>query len=121
MIERDVVDVDTIDIFVPPIHSQFSSFVSTDPDGSVGGGEAITKSDGVRLTVGPEAVEFHAGRVFFAGIRDQEWIDTVFFSRIAQKPTAYGKAHQEQDPTRRSRIKAFAYWLILSPVSPYKK
>lgn len=97
--EADVVDVNTIDIFVPPIHSQFSSFVSTSQDGSIGGGDAITKSDGVLLTVGPEAVEFHAGRVFFAGIRDQEWIDTVFFSRIAQKPTAYGKAHQEQDPT----------------------
>jgi hypothetical protein len=97
--EANIVDVNTIDIFVPSIHTQFNQFVTTTQDGSVGGGDAINKSDGVRLSVGPEATEFHAGRIFFAGIRDQEWIDTVFFSRIAQKPTAYGKAHQEQDPT----------------------
>lgn len=97
--EASIVDANTIDIFVPAINSQFNSFVSTNPDGQIGGGDALIKSDGQVLSVGPEAVEFHQGHVFYAGFDDQEWTDTVFFSRTAQKPGAYGQCHQALDPT----------------------
>lgn len=95
-------EADSITIFVRPINSQFANFVSTTNDGQIGGGDALLKSDGRVLSVGPESVEFHQGHVFYAGWDDQEWTDTVFFSRTAQKPIAYGQCHQLQDPTDRN-------------------
>jgi len=91
--------INTIDIFIPIIDPDFTSFVTTAPDGQIDGGEALVKSDGVALTVGPKAVGFFAGRVWYAGIEASEWADTIFFSKIAQRAIAYGLCHQELDPT----------------------
>jgi len=88
-----------IDIFIPSIDPQFGSFTTTDPDGQIDGGDSLAKSDGEALTVGPKAVGFFAGRVWYAGIEASEWADTIFFSKIAQRAIAYGLCHQELDPT----------------------
>ncbi len=67
--------------------------------GQIDGGETLTKSDGRELDVGPTAIEYHAGRVWYGGINDPEWADALFFSKIAVKPNAYGICAQEADPT----------------------
>lgn len=67
--------------------------------GQVNGNVSLPKSDGKELAVGPTAVAYHAGRVWYAGIADSEWADTLFFTKIAQKPISYGFCHQEGDPT----------------------
>ena len=61
--------------------------------------EALTTTTGTILTVGPTACEAFAGRIFYAGIPDSEWSDTIFFSQIALKSKCFGTCHQEADPT----------------------
>lgn len=60
---------------------------------------SLPKPDGKKLTHGPTAVAYHAGRAWYAGIQDSEWADTIFFSKIAQRPVAFSICHQEADPT----------------------
>jgi len=59
----------------------------------------LAKPDGVATTRGFSAIEYHEGRVFYAGMGNKEYADTIFFSKIAQTPTNYGQCHQEADPT----------------------
>ncbi len=70
--------------------------------GQINGNVSLPKSDGSQLTVGPTAVVYHGARIWYAGIPDSEWADTIFFTKIAQKSIAYGVCHQEADPTNPS-------------------
>lgn len=86
--------------FVVGATSTFSSWAAQyEQLGQIDGGLALTNSDGVDQIVGFNAIEFHAGRVFIAGMPAPEHADTIFFSKIALKGSAYGKCHQEADPT----------------------
>lgn len=95
-----VIDTTNFDITFKKTHGGFTEgsplVVQT---GQLNGNVSLPKSDGKSLSVGPTAVAYHAGRAWFAGIQDSEWADTVFFSKIAQKPTSFGVCYQEADPT----------------------
>ena len=67
--------------------------------GILNGNVALPKSDGVAATQGPTAIAYHAGRVWYAGIAEKEWSDTIFFSKIAQRAIGYSRCYQENDPT----------------------
>lgn len=94
-----IVDANTIDIYVPAIDPSFANFVASLYDGQIDGGQTIDNSDGKALTVGPTACESYAGRLWYAGIDDQEWADTIMFSQVSLKPKTFGFCHQEADPT----------------------
>lgn len=96
--EAQISDVNTIVFYVPAI-SDWQSWISTAYDGQVDGGTVISNSDGKALTVGPSVCETFAGRIWYAGIDDAEWADTVFFSQVSLKTNTFGKCHQEADPT----------------------
>jgi len=87
----------TVSGVIAPIN--FGSWLSQYETLGYLGGEATAKSTGKTLTVGPSACEYYAGRVFYGGIQDTEWADTVFFSQIASKPEQYALCHAKQDPT----------------------
>lgn len=97
--QAEIINANTLEIAVSSVAGNWASWVSTSQDGQIDGGETITKSDGVALSVGPSAVSFFAGRVWYAGIEAGEWADTIFFSKTAIKPNGYGKCHQVNDPT----------------------
>lgn len=60
----------------------------------------IARSSGTGpLTVGPKAIEFHGGRLFFAGIEDSTWTDYLFFSQVVRSDDNYHRCHTEADPT----------------------
>ena len=69
--------------------------------GEVEGGVALANSEGSLVERGFEAIGFHAGRVWYAGLADGQFADHVFFSRICEKPLSYGQCFQEADPTGR--------------------
>jgi len=99
---HNVVSAPTLDTltFVVGATSNFSSWAAQYAQlGQIDGGLALTNSDGVDQVVGWNAIEFHAGRVFIAGMPAAEHSDTIFFSKVALKANAYGKCHQEADPT----------------------
>jgi hypothetical protein len=96
--EVQVSDANTLVFYVTAI-TDWSSWQDTALDGQVDGTEAIDNSDGSTLTVGPVACESWAGRIWYAGIPDSEWADTIFFSRVVTKSRNYGKCIQAADPT----------------------
>lgn len=63
------------------------------------GGLSLTRSTGTDHGDSWAAVEFHAGRVFYAGMKNTEFNDWVMFSQIADSTGKYGRCHQEADPT----------------------
>lgn len=67
--------------------------------GQINGSVSLPKSDGVASNKGPTACAYFAGRAWFAGIPTQDYQDTVFFSKISEKPSTFGVCYQEQDPT----------------------
>lgn len=93
------VGASTFDFTLPP-NSGLTTFEDQfNQLGQINGNVSLPKSDGKELTVGPAATTFAFGRCWFAGIEDSEWADTIFFSKIAQKPISYGICNQEFDPT----------------------
>lgn len=50
-------------------------------------------------TTAPRAIEFHAGRLWFAGMPDTEFADYIFYSQVVQKERNYNRCHTEADPT----------------------
>ena len=95
-----VVDATNFDFTFDKISSKFTAWISQyDQLGQINGNVALPKSDGKVLTEGPSAISYHSGRLFFAGINDSEWADTIFFSKIAQRAASYGICYQEADPT----------------------
>ena len=93
-----VVNATTFDITVPA-NTGLPTVGSTYQNGQLNGNVSLPKSDGKALSVGPSACAYHAGRCFYTGVDDSEWADTVFFSKIALKPAAFGVCYQEADPT----------------------
>jgi hypothetical protein len=87
------------DITVDPLPGWVSWVDLTIQYGEVSGTEALANSDGALVQKGFKAIAFHAGRVWYAGLADGQYADHVFFSRICEKPKAYGACHQLQDPT----------------------
>ena len=80
--------------------ANFSSWTSQYANlGQVDGGEQLPNSDGKAITVAPTACAYHAGRFCIAGIPDSQWADTLFFSQVGLKPSAYGRFFQKFDPT----------------------
>lgn len=47
----------------------------------------------------PSAVEFYAGRAFWAGIAKDTFSNLVYFSQIIENRDQYGKCYQQNDPT----------------------
>ncbi len=93
-----VIDTTNFDVTIPA-NNGLATVDSTINAGQINGNVSLPKSDGTALSVGPTACAYHAGRCFYAGIEDDQWADTIFFSKIAQKPIAYGICYQEADPT----------------------
>ena len=67
--------------------------------GSVDTGLSLTRSIGTAHDDSFNAIEFHAGRVFYAGMKNAEFSDTILFSQIAQTTDKFGRCYQEADPT----------------------
>lgn len=67
--------------------------------GSVTTGTTLTRDSGSAIAVGPSSCAFHDGRLFFAGINDNEWSDYVFFSQIPDKIEKFARCYQVADPT----------------------
>ena len=61
--------------------------------------EALIKSDGTLVERSFEAIGFHAGRLWYAGLASTRFADHVFFTRILETTEAYGQCHQRNDPT----------------------
>jgi hypothetical protein len=93
-----VIDATNFDITIPA-NSGHITVGTTIQTGQINGNVSLPKSDGKAVDVAPSACAYHAGRCWYAGIEDAEWADTIFFSKIAQKPIAYGVCYQEADPT----------------------
>jgi hypothetical protein len=67
--------------------------------GTADGSLSITRSAGTAHTDGFNAIEFHAGRIFYAGMKNQEFADTIVFSQVADSTEKFGRCYQEADPT----------------------
>jgi hypothetical protein len=98
--QAKVTGVNTIAFWVPAVDSNFDVWVSQySQRGQLDGGAVLENPDGSVLTVGPSVCEAWSGRIWYGGVDDQEWADTVFFSRISRKPGTFGYCYQEADPT----------------------
>jgi hypothetical protein len=47
----------------------------------------------------PACLSWYAGRLFYAGVDDSRWSDTVFFSRVVEQKDDIGYCFQRNDPT----------------------
>lgn len=67
------------------------------------GFDPVARSSGTGpLEVAPTAIEFHGGRLFYAGIEDPTWSDYIFFSQVVSNPLNYKRCHTDADPTSRN-------------------
>jgi len=91
-------DANTLRFYIPSI-TDWDSWQDTATDGQIDGNDPIGKADGTTLTVGPKACTAFAGRIWYAGIDDQQWADTIFFSQVSLTPISFGSCAQKADPT----------------------
>ena len=91
-------DANTLRFYITAI-TDWDSWQDTANDGQIDGNDPIYKSDGTTLTVGPKACTAWAGRIWYAGIDDQQWADTIFFSQVSLTPASFGSCAQKADPT----------------------
>ena len=78
----------------------FQSFISQYKTlGQVDTDPSLTRSSGTAHGDSPRAIEFHAGRVFYGGMLNQEFNDYIFFSQLAIDTERFEKCYQEADPT----------------------
>ena len=61
--------------------------------------DPLVKNDGAAYDERPAVVEAHDGHLFYLGIPNSEYSDTIFFSQLAAKPIDFGKCYQKADPT----------------------
>lgn len=47
----------------------------------------------------PTSIAFYAGRVWYSGVTDKDFIGKVYFSQVIKTDAEAGKCHQENDPT----------------------
>lgn len=50
----------------------------------------------------PNCVAFFAGRVFYGGTSAHDFNDKIYFSKIIEQPSDYGRCYQTNDPTAES-------------------
>lgn len=89
----------TYDTFIIPISGNTSS-------GSSNADEDfycyLANSVATHITAGtnrPSSVAFYAGRVWYGGTSAHEFNDKIYFSKIIEQPSDYGRCHQVNDPT----------------------
>ena len=90
---------DSLTFYVTQVDGSWDEFTEHPKATILGGGTLLTSTTGKTLTVGPTACEAFAGRIFYAGVPDSEWSDTVFFSQIALRSKCFGSCYQQADPT----------------------
>lgn len=49
----------------------------------------------------PSTIEFFAGRIWYSGVRGQEFSNRVYFSQIVERVSQFGECYQANDPTDR--------------------
>ena len=89
----------TYDQFVIPIAGNTSSGSSSADDDFYC---YLASSEAAHVTAGtnrPSAVAFFAGRVWYGGTSAHEFNDKVYFSKIIEQPSDYGRCYQQNDPT----------------------
>jgi len=74
--------------------SQYEALGSID-----GSGTSLARASGAEHGDSFDAIEFHAGRIFYGGMKNQEFADTIVFSQVAQTQEQFGRCYQEADPT----------------------
>lgn len=79
--------------------TDFSSFVDQFVKYGYVGTDVFVRSDAYFTYERPQAVAFHAGRIFWAGAANQNINDTVFFTQIVRDDTQFGLCYQQADPT----------------------
>ena len=79
--------------------SGFASFVDTSSQMGYVGTDVLIRSDAYSTYERPQAIAFHAGRIFWAGTANQNINDTVFFTQIVKDETQFGLCYQQADPT----------------------
>jgi hypothetical protein len=47
----------------------------------------------------PTAIAFYAGRVWYSGVSDKDFVGKVYFSQVIKTNVEAGKCHQQNDPT----------------------
>lgn len=67
--------------------------------GKVNTSTSLARSNGTAHDDSVRAVEFFAGRAFYAGAKNTEWADTIFFSQIVDTAEKFARCYQEADPT----------------------
>lgn len=72
---------------------QYRTLGTVDTDASLARSTGTDHGDSFR------AVEFHAGRVWYAGMKNTEFNDRIMFSQIIDDPDKSGFCFQEADPT----------------------
>jgi hypothetical protein len=58
-----------------------------------------TTQDTVSTSARPSVIAFYAGRVWYSGIPDKEFVGDLYFSQQLTDVSNAGKCYQEQDPT----------------------
>lgn len=62
----------------------------------------LANSEATHITAGtnrPSTVAFFAGRVWYGGTTAHDFNDKVYFSKIIEQPSDYGRCYQVNDPT----------------------
>ncbi len=67
--------------------------------GQVDGSQALARSNGTTHADSFNAIEFHAGHIFYGGMKNSEFADHILFSQIGLTPDKFGRCYQEADPT----------------------
>lgn len=89
------------------------------------GVDPVARSNGTGpLTTGPTAIEFHGGRLWYAGIQDSPWNDYIFFSQVVRSEDNYKRCHTDADPTApnfNSPVITDGGFIILENIGTVKK
>lgn len=96
---RSIGSGDTADTFTIPIVGNTTSGSSSADDDFYC---YLANSEAAHITAGtnrPSSVAFFAGRVWYAGTSAHEFNDKVYFSKIIEQPSDYGRCYQMNDPT----------------------
>jgi hypothetical protein len=93
---------DTNDTFVIPISGNTTA-ATDNADADLYCYLATTEA--AHITAGtnrPGCVAFFAGRVWYGGTSAHEFNDKIYFSKIIEQPSDYGRCYQSNDPTAES-------------------